>query len=193
MNPRFDRHFENAKTWRAEKGRLRAILSDFPLSEELKWRKPCYCYEGSNVVIMLALKSECRLGFFKGALIEDDSGLLTAPGENSQASRQLCFTSIDEIDAQEDAIRAIIAAAIEVEKKGLKVDFKAKHELEPIAELTAKMDADPAFAEAFAALTPGRQRGWSLHFSGAKKSETRTARIEKAAPAILAGKGLHER
>ncbi len=193
MDSRLDRYFRYTKTWRAEKQRLRAILLDFPLTEELKWRQPCYTFQGANVVILGAFKQTCDLGFFKGSLLDNPHGLLIPPGPHSQASRQLRFTSVQEIEEKEPIIRATLQNAIEVERAGLKVDFREKSELVFADELLAKMEADPDFKAAFEALTPGRQRGYNLFFSAAKQSKTRAARIEKHAARILEGKGMHDR
>jgi len=191
--PRLDRYFQHTRTWRAEKQRLRAILLDFPLTEELKWRQPCYTFQRGNVVILGGFKNTCDLGFFKGALLDNPHGLLVPPGPYSQASRQLRFTSVEEIEEKEPIIRATIENAIGVERAGLRVDFKQKHELELVAELLAKMEAAPEFKAAFEALTPGRRRGYNLFFGAAKQSKTRAARIEKHAARILEGKGMHDR
>lgn len=190
---RLDPYFIKAKTWPDEKRRLREILLDYPLVEALKWRKPCYVFEGANVVIMYGMKASCGLGFFKGSLLHDPQGLLVAPGENSQASRQFRVTSVPEIDEKEAALRAIIESAIGVEKQGLKVDFTAKKALTYPDELVQKMAEDPGFKTAFEALTPGRQRGYTLFFTAAKQSATRTSRIEKHAERIFDGLGMHDR
>ena len=173
--------------------RLREILLEYPLKEELKWRQPCYTYEGGNVVILHEMKDYCGLGFMRGSLIDDPNGVLVAPGKNSQAARQMRFRSLVEITEQEDILRAIITSAIEVHKSGQKVDFKAKRELVYPEELTEKMAQDADFKAAFDALTPGRQRGYVLHISGAKQSKTRTARIEKHYDRIMDGLGMHDR
>ena len=193
MTSRLDRYFQHTKDWRAEKQRLRAILLDFPLTEELKWRQPCYTFQGANVVILGGFKQTCDLGFFKGSLLDNPHGLLIPPGPHSQASRQLRFTSVQEIEEKEPIIRATLQNAIEVERAGLKVDFREKSELVFADELLAKMEAAPDFKAAFEALTPGRQRGYNLFFSAAKQSKTRSARIEKHAARILEGKGIHDR
>ncbi len=193
MTSRLDRYFQHTKDWRAEKQRLREILLDFPLTEELKWRQPCYTFQGANVVILGGFRQTCDLGFFKGSLLDNPHGLLIPPGPHSQASRQLRFTSVQEIEAKEPIIRATLQNAIEVERAGLKVDFREKSELVFADELLAKMEADPDFKTAFEALTPGRQRGYNLFFSAAKQSKTRAARIEKHAARILEGKGIHDR
>ena len=191
--PRLDRYFQRTRTWRAEKQRLRAILLDFPLAEELKWREPCYTYQGANVVILAGFRHTCDLGFFKGSLLDNPHGLLIPPGPHSQASRQLRFTSVEDIEDKEPIIRATIENAIGVERAGLRVDFRQKRELELVAELLAKMESDAEFKAAFEALTPGRQRGYNLFFGAAKQSKTRAARIEKHAARILEGKGMHDR
>lgn len=191
--PRLDRYFQHTRDWRAEKQRLRAILLDFPLSEELKWRQPCYTFQGANVVILGGFKHTCDLGFFKGALLDNPHGLLVPPGPHTQASRQLRFKSVEEIEEKEPIIRATLENAIEVERAGLRVDFKQKHDLVLVEELLAKMESDPEFRAAFGALTPGRQRGYNLFFGAAKQSKTRAARIEKHAARILEGKGMHDR
>lgn len=193
MSERFDRYFSTTRTWPDEKRRLREILLEFPLSEELKWRKPCYVHEGANVAIIYGMKECCGLGFFKGALLDDPHGVLVAPGANSQASRQMRFRSVQEIDEKEPIVRALIANAIEVEKAGLKVEFSARHELTYPEQLVERMESDPAFRSAFEALTPGRRRGYVLFFSAAKQPKTRASRIEKHAARIREGKGLHDR
>jgi uncharacterized protein YdeI (YjbR/CyaY-like superfamily) len=192
-NKKLDSLFAKAKTWREVKQALRAILLEFPFEEELKWRQPCYRYEGSNVVLISGFKDYCALAFLRGALLKDPKGRLQAPGDHSQAMRQLRFTSAEEVQKNAKTIRSYVKNAIDVQKKGLKVDFKARKALELPDELVAKFDDDPDLRAAFEALTPGRQRGWLLHFTGAKQSKTRTARIEKAADRIFAGQGIHDR
>ena len=191
-DPRIEAFFTDAKLWREELRALRAILLDAPLAEEWKWRSPCYTFEGANVALLWGFKEECRLGFFKGVLLKDPKGLLVAPGENSRSSRTLNFSSVAEVERHEDVIRAYLAEAIAIEEAGLKVDLP-KDDLNPPEELTAMLDAAPDLRAAFEALTPGRRRGWILHFSQPKQSATRRSRIEKAAPRILAGKGMHDR
>ncbi|WP_422029935.1 YdeI/OmpD-associated family protein [Roseovarius sp.] len=190
---RLDPYFRKAKHFPEALNRLREILLEYPLKEELKWRQPCYTYDGGNVVILHEMKSYCGLGFLRGALIDDPKGVLVAPGKNSQAARQMRFRSVAEIDEQEDTLRAIIESAIAVHKSGQKVDFKAKRELVYPDELKEKMAGDAAFKAAFEALTPGRQRGYILHISDAKQSKTRSARIEKHYDRIMDGLGIHDR
>lgn len=193
MSPDLDPYFRDTRNWPREKRRLREVLSDYLLSEELKWREPCYTFQGAIVAIIFGMKDSCGLGFFKGALLDDPLGVLIPPGKNTQAARRIHFTSVEEIDGKEAILRGIIQNAIEVERAGLKVDFKAKHELVFPEELLDKFDADPDFKAAFEALTPGRQRGYNLFFTGAKQSKTRSARIEKHMARIFEGKGMHDR
>lgn len=181
-----------AKLWQDELTALRAILLDTSLTENFKWRQPVYAFEGGNVAILWAFKDNCGLGFFKGALLSDPENTLVAPGENSRAARKLPFRSVAEITATEPTIRAYVAEAIEFQKKGLKVD-KPADDLAPPAELTEALATDPELTAAFAALTPGRRRSWLLHFTQAKKPETRVSRVDKAAHKIRAGKGWNER
>ncbi len=191
-DPRIEAFFADAKTWGAELRALRAILLGSGLAEEWKWRSPCYTLDGANVALLWGFRNECRLGFFKGVLLKDPNGLLVAPGANSRSSRTLNFTGTAEIERLADVIRAYVREAIDLEKAGLRVDLP-KDDLDPPAELATALDGDAALKAAFEALTPGRRRGWILHFSQPKQSATRTARIEKAAPRILAGKGMHDR
>lgn len=180
-------------TWAEELDRLREILLTTELKEELKWKQPCYTFNGSNVLIMTAFKDFACISFFKGSLMKDKEGLLVSPGENSQAVGQLRFTDAETIDRLQPVIRAYIQEAIELEKSGKKVEFKQKTELVFPEELLQRMNEDAEFKVAFEALTPGRQRGYNIFFSQPKQSATRASRIEKCAPQILQGKGLHDR
>jgi uncharacterized protein YdeI (YjbR/CyaY-like superfamily) len=180
------------RDWTKELTRLRSIVLGCDLVEEVKWGVPCYTFDKHNVVIISALRECCTLSFFKGALLADAHGVLEKPGENSQAARLFRLTSVREIAAREPIIKQYIREAIELEKAGAKVEFTAKSKLTFPAELEMKFDALPALRAAFAALTPGRQRGYVLYFSGAKQSKTRESRIEKCIPAILEGRGLHD-
>lgn len=193
MNPKVDAYLSKAKTWREETQALRRILLDCGLTEELKWGKPCYTFQKSNVVIIFGLKDYCGLGFFKGSLLDDPKGILARQGEHSQAVRLIRFTNVQEIAEMESISKAYIQNAIEVEKAGLKVDFKEKHELVFPAELQKRLDEDATFKAAFTALTPGRQRAYNLHFSAPKQSKTRELRIDKHLPKILRGKGMNDR
>lgn len=179
-----------ASAWRGEIEKLRSILLECGLDEDLKWGKPCFSFEGSNVAIIQPFKAHCALMFFKGALLEDTHGLLRSQGENTQAAKRLEFTS--EAQIKKAVVKAYVKQAIAVEKAGLEVDFEAKDTLELPAELTEILRKDRKLAKAFDALTPGRRRGYVLYFAGAKQSHTRTARIEKCIPKILAGKGMHD-
>ena len=191
-HPEADSYLNNLDRWRAEMVRLREIVLESPLSEDWKWKQPCYTFNKANVVILSDFKAYASLNFFKGSLIKDPLGLLVAPGENSQSSRQLRFTSVAEIDEKEEAIRDYIHAAIEIEKAGLKVEYKPKSDYPVPAELLAEFDEAPDFKAAFEALTPGRQKGYLLHFGGAKQSKSRTARIEKYRERIFDGKGMQD-
>lgn len=189
---RLDAFFSDLTDWRDELLSLRKLLLDCGLVEKFKWSSPVYIYDGSNVAIIWGFKDRATLGFFKGVLLKDPEGILEAPGENSRSSRVVNFSSLDEVKRAAPVLRAYVAEAIEIEKKGLSVDLP-KDDLEYPEELVARLDEDEAFRNAFEALTPGRRRGWVLHFSGAKQSKTRSSRIEKAAPDILKGKGMHDR
>jgi len=177
--------------WRAEIAELQRILSGFDLSEECKWGKPCYTLDGANVVIIQGFKAYCALGFFQGALLEDPKKLLVQLGR-VQAARVMKLTSVDEIAVKAPTIKAYVREAVAAAKAGRKVETKPAQLAVP-DELKAKFRKDPRFQRAFEALTPGRQRGYLFHFTGAKQSATRTARIEKAKPAIFEGRGLLER
>ena len=178
--------------WGEELQELRRILLETELTEEVKWSVPCYTHQGKNILLMSALKDACTLSFFKGALLKDPANRLIKPGEHSQASRYLRFTEMETIRAMEAVIKAYVAEAIEIEKAGLKVDFKETAEFDVPEEFQIKLDHDPALRTAFEALTPGRQRGYLLYFSGAKQSKTRAARVEKFIPKIMEGKGFHD-
>ncbi|MFS4438149.1 YdeI/OmpD-associated family protein [Paracoccaceae bacterium GXU_MW_L88] len=179
--------------WTAERKALRAHLLDAGLEEAVKWGKLAYTHDGANVAIIYGMKAYCAIGFFKGALLDDPDGALVAPGKHSQAMRQLRFESVAEINARAAQITAMIATAIEVEKQGLEIAFEAKDTLTYPDALQAVLDEDPDYAAAFERLTPGRQRGWVLHISDAKKPETRRARAEKAREKVMNGKGVNER
>jgi len=177
--------------WRAEIAALRRILSGFDLSVERKWGKPCYTVHGRNVVIIQGFKEYCALGFFQGALLKDPKKLLVQLGQ-VQAGRVMKFTSAREIAAKAATIKAYVREAVAAGKAGRKVETKPPRLPVP-EELKEKLRKDPRFRRAFEALTPGRQRGYLFHFSRAKQSRTRTARIEKAMAAILEGRGFLER
>lgn len=193
MNPKVDAYLGRAKQWRAEMEALRAILLDCGLTEELKWGKPCYASEHGNVAILQPFKAFCALMFFRGAILDDPHGLLVSQGENTRSALRVELTDTKEIAKKEKKIRALVKKAIQANAAGLKVEFAAAPELEHPEELTAALRADKKLRKAFEALTPGRQRSWVLHFTSAKQSKTRAARIEKATERILAGKGWNER
>ncbi|MEE4194374.1 MAG: YdeI/OmpD-associated family protein [Anaerolineae bacterium] len=180
-------------TWPEVLAELRRILLETELTEELKWKMPCYTFEGKNVAMLSAFKGHCAVSFFKGVLLKDPHSVLTAAGPNSQSDRQINFTSAEDALAHEAIIKAYVTEAIELEKSGAKVDFKPTADFDVPEELVKAFEEDPAFKLAFEALTPGRQRGYLLYFSGAKQSATRASRIEKCMPQILEGIGLHDK
>lgn len=192
INPKVETLLSQTQ-WHEERKKLRAMLLECQLDEEVKWGKLCYSFQKGNVAMIFGMKGYCALGFFKGSLLQDPEGILVAPGEHSQAMRQVRFSRAQDIDVLEAILKAYIQEAIDVEKAGLSVDFKEKHELEYPEEFQLVLDDNAALNAAFEALTPGRQRGYILHFSGAKQSSTRTSRIEKCIPSILEGKGLSDR
>jgi uncharacterized protein YdeI (YjbR/CyaY-like superfamily) len=189
-NARVDAFVSRAKTWRREIQRLRSILLDCGLDEDLKWGKPCFRFQGKNVAIIQPFKQHCSLMFFKGALLQDTHGMLRSQGENTQSAMRLEFTS--EVQVTRTAVESYVKAAIAVEKAGLKVDFKAKRELALPEELTRVLRKDRGLAQAFSDLTPGRRRAYLLHFTSAKQSQTRSARIDKCIPRIRAGMGMND-
>jgi uncharacterized protein YdeI (YjbR/CyaY-like superfamily) len=192
MNPKVDDFINNAQKWQPEIKQLRILLLDCGLTEEFKWRNPCYTFQGNNIVIIGSFKEYCTLSFFKGTLLQDSNGILNKPGENSQAVRFFKFTNLQEIIEQQSIMKAYIYEAIEIEKAGLKVIFKSNKELELVEELQVALDKNPALKTAFQALTPGRQRAYNLHFSEAKQSKTRETLIEKYSQRILNGKGIND-
>lgn len=191
-NPKIERYFSGAKKWPEELAKLRKILRSCELTEELKWGKPCYAWEGSNVVLIVPFKDTCALLFTKGALLKDPKGLLIKPGENTQSARQMRFTSAKEITKLESVVKAYVQEAVEVEKAGLEVTLIKSTELKFPAEFQNKLDRIPALKAAFTALTPGRQRAYYIYFSAPKQSKTREARVEKCMRSILEGKGLND-
>jgi uncharacterized protein YdeI (YjbR/CyaY-like superfamily) len=191
MNPRVDGFLKRAKKWQNEMEKLRSILLRSQLTEELKWGKPCYSFQGSNIVIIQGFKEFCALLFCKGALLTDPNGILKKPGENTQAARRIPFTNAREIEQLEPLLRAFIDEAIQKEKAGVEVNYKKNPEPVP-EELQNQFDKNPSFKTAFHSLTPGRQRAYILYFSAPKQSKTRHSRIEKYTRQILKGKGLHD-
>ncbi len=192
MNPKVDFFFNKATNWQQEYELLREIALGCGLTEELKWGCPCYTYNNSNIVLIHGFKEYCALLFFKGALLKDDDGILIIQSGNVQAARQVRFTTAKQIAQMEATLKAYIYQAIEVEKAGLKVQLKTTAEFAMADEFKHTLQASPALKTAFYALTPGRQRGYLLHFSAPKQSATRASRVQKCIPQILAGKGLND-
>ncbi|MCA9248808.1 MAG: YdeI/OmpD-associated family protein [Planctomycetales bacterium] len=192
MNRDVERYLRETPRWRKELDELRRIVLDSPLSETMKWRAPCYTFEGRNVVMLGALKDSCTLSFFQGALLSDPHGILEKPGANTRAARRVRFTSVRAIEASESELKNLIQRAIELEKSGAKVDFATDREPELPPELLEQFAARPALQAAFESLTPGRQRAYAIFFAGAKQSQTRVSRIEKYTAQILDGKGLND-
>ncbi len=187
-DPKVAAYFAKGGPWAAELAALRAA----GLTEQFKWRGPCYTHAGGNIAFVGAMKAGVSLGFFKGVLLDDPDGLLELPGENSRIARVYRLTSVAQLAAQRVALTALLAQAMRLEAEGAKVDLpEAPLVLPP--ELQAALEADAALATAFAALTPGRQRGWAITIGGAKTTAGRQARVDKARPRIMAGKGIHDR
>ncbi|MCM3226160.1 YdeI/OmpD-associated family protein [Terribacillus saccharophilus] len=192
-NHKVDEFLSKAKQWKDEFISLRNIILDCELTEDFKWKHPCYTLEGKNIVLIHGFKDYCALLFHKGALLKDTNQILIQQTENVQAARQLRFKSVKEIDEMKIIIKAYIQEAIEIEKAGLKVDLKEHTEYIIPEELHNKFEETPSLKTAFEALTPGRQRAYIFYFSQAKQSKTREARIEKYKQQILDGKGLNDR
>jgi uncharacterized protein YdeI (YjbR/CyaY-like superfamily) len=192
MNPKVDWYFTKATNWQKEIGKLRMIILDCDLIEELKWGCPCYSYQKKNIVLIHVFKEYCAVLFFKGALLKDKKGILVQQTENVQAARQIRFASLQQIVTVEKTLKAYIYEAVEVEEAGLKVPLKKTMEFKMPEEFQNKLDKLSALKKAFYELTPGRQRGYILYFSSAKQSKTREARIEKYIEQILDGRGLED-
>lgn len=192
-NPILDPWFAKPRTWQAEVRALRVIALGCGLVEERKWYQPCYTYAGGNVGVIADFKASCAFAFFKGTLMADLENVLEAPGEHSRAGRLMRFTSVEQVAEREATLRAYIAEAVEIEKSGRKVDFEIGRDMPLPDELARKFADDPVLKDAFDALTPGRRREYLLHFSGAKQSATRTARIERNVDRIMAGRGMRDR
>jgi uncharacterized protein YdeI (YjbR/CyaY-like superfamily) len=191
MNPKVDDYLLRISAWQAELTLLRNILLECGLTEELKWGIPCYVFESSNIILLQNFKAYCAIGFLKGALLQDTKGLLKKPGENTQGGRVFPFLNTKEIVKQKALIKYYIFEAIELEKAGLKIEVSATT-IEVPEELEQQFKKTPAFKKAFYQLTPGKQRAYLIHFTGAKQSATRTSRIEKYTPQILCGKGFYD-
>jgi uncharacterized protein YdeI (YjbR/CyaY-like superfamily) len=192
MNPKVDWFFTKETHWKEEFGQLRSIVLDCGLAEELKWGQACYTFEKKNIVLIHGFKEYCAFLFFKGALLKDPKGILIQQTENVQAARQIRFTNVKEIIKLKSALKTYIYEAIKVEEAGLKVPLKKTADFKIPEEFQKQLDKKPALKKAFGALTPGRQRAYLFHFSSAKQSKTREARIEKYIPQILDGKGLDD-
>lgn len=192
MNPKVDFFFEKPTQWQKEYRQLRALVLDCGLTEELKWGVPCYTFQGSNVVLIHGFKEYCALLFHKGALLQDAEHILIQQTENVQSARQIRFTDVKEIVEIKSLLKSYIFEAIEVEKAGLKVELKKTKEYPIPQEFQVKLDENPELKAAFEALTPGRQRGYLLHFASAKQAKTREERVEKLIPQILNRKGLND-
>jgi uncharacterized protein YdeI (YjbR/CyaY-like superfamily) len=192
MNPKVDSYFDKAGQWQAEYKKLRQIILDCGLDEEYKWMHPCYTLQGSNIVLIHGFKEYCAILFIKGDLLKDPDGILIQQTENVQAGRQVRFTNLQEIGKLEPILKAYIHEAIEVEKAGLKVNYKKPSEYTIPKEFQKELDGMPALKEAFYALTPGRQRAYIYYFSQPKLSKTREERVEKCIDQSLTGMGLND-
>jgi len=181
------------RRWPVEREMLRGMLQGFPLTEQRKWAKPCFLFEGRNVALIQEFNDSIALMFFQGALLKDPKKLLQKPGENTQAARVLRFVDADEIEARRAVVKAYVGEAIEVERAGLKVELKKPLDFALPDELEKKFNEISGLKKAFTSLTPGRQRAYVLHLSAAKQPKTREARIERYAPQILKGLGLMDR
>lgn len=190
--PAVDGYIRKNKQWSAELSVLRTILLDSELTEDVKWRVPCYTLDGANVVLLTCLKASCVIGFTKGALLKDPHGVLVQQTENSQTVRVIKFANVDQIKKLTPVLKAYVKEAIAVEKAGLKVEFKKIDAFAVPEEFQSRLDADTNLEAAFEKLTPGRRRAYLMHFAGAKQSKTRAARVDKCVPRILDGKGLDD-
>jgi uncharacterized protein YdeI (YjbR/CyaY-like superfamily) len=192
MNPKVDAFLKREDHWRAEFVKLRAILLDCGLTEDLKWGQPCYAIDGKNVALIHGFKEYCAILFHKGALLKDPKHVLIQQTKNVQSARQIRFTSVEEVTKLAKTVKAYLLEAIAVERAGLKVEFKKTEDMEMPEEFASKLAANAKLKAAFASLTPGRQRGYIFHFSQPKLSKTRTARVEKQIPRILDGLGFDD-
>ncbi|TMI73333.1 MAG: hypothetical protein E6H09_07295 [Bacteroidetes bacterium] len=192
MNPKVDFFFDKAKKWQKEYEKLRTVILDCGLTEELKWGCPCYTFEDRNIVLIHGFKEYCAVLFFKGALLADPEGILIQQTENVQSARQVRFTSLAQIVKMERVLKSYVYEAIEVERAGLKVKYKKTSQFKIPDEFQNKLDKTSKLKTAFEALTPGRQRAYIFYFSQPKLSKTRTSRVEKYVKQILNGKGLDD-
>jgi uncharacterized protein YdeI (YjbR/CyaY-like superfamily) len=192
MNPLVSQVHGKAAQWSAEYAALRRLCLASGLNEELKWGQACYDLGGSNVVLIHGFKNYCALLFMKGALLKDRKGILVQQTKNVQAARQIRFASLADVHKQKGAVKAYIREAILLERSGARVAMKSVAQFDVPEEFQNRLDKDPKLAVAFHALTAGRQKGYLLHFAGAKQSATRTARVKKHTPKILKGLGLDD-
>jgi uncharacterized protein YdeI (YjbR/CyaY-like superfamily) len=192
MNPKVDGFLSREKKWQEEFEKLRMIILDCHLTEELKWGQPCYTLDGKNIVLMHGFKEYCAILFVKGALLKDAKGILIQQTENVQSARQIRFTNVQEINRLEKTLKAYIQEAIKVEEAGLKVELKKTADYAIPEELQVRLDEHPGLRSAFYALTPGRQRAYIFYFSQPKQSKTRESRVDKFIPKILDGMGLDD-
>lgn len=193
MHPKVDEYIRQSGRWQRELEKLRAIMLSCLLTEEYKWESPCYSFSGANVAGIRGFKEHCALWLFKGALLNDNYHLLTRPGESTQAMRQIRFTSFSEIAGMEQNVREYVFEAIELEKTGIKFQFKNDTTLVLPEEFQEKLDSMPELKTAFSALTPGKQREYARYIAEAKQTKTKAARIEKCIVPILNGKGLNDK
>lgn len=192
MKPTVKELIEKSKKWKEELTKLRTIVLDCGLTEEIKWYQPCYSFNGTNLIILGSFKEFCTLSFFKGALLKDEKKILEFPGKNSQSAKIVKIANLNQINELEQTLKDYIKEMIELEKAGVKVTFKKIEEYQIPEELKVIFKQEQDFEKAFKALTPGRQRAYLLHFSSAKRAQTRISRIEKSKPQIFAGKGLND-
>lgn len=192
MKPTVKELIEKSKKWKEELTKLRTIVLDCGLTEEVKWYQPCYSFNGTNLIILGSFKEFCTLSFFKGALLKDEKKILEFPGKNSQSAKIVKISKLNQINELEQTLKDYIKEMIELEKAGVKVTFKKIEEYQIPEELKVIFKQEQDFEKAFKALTPGRQRAYLLHFSSAKQAQTRISRIEKSKPQIFAGKGLND-
>jgi len=192
MNPKVDFFFDKDSKWQKEYSKLRTIILDCGLVEELKWGCPCYTFENRNIILIHGFKEYCAVLFFKGALLNDPEGILIQQTENVQSARQARFTNVKEVTKLERVLKTYIYEAIEVERAGLNVKLKKTKDFKIPEEFQTKLNKMPSLKKAFDKLTPGRQRAYIFHFSQPKQSKTRIARVEKYVKHILGGKGLED-
>jgi uncharacterized protein YdeI (YjbR/CyaY-like superfamily) len=191
-NPKVDAVLSRTKKWHDEFEKLRTIVLDCGLDEELKWGCPCYTYQNRNVVLIHGFKEYCALLFFKGVLLKDPKGVLIQQTKNVQAARQIRFARVRDITRLKTTLTEYINQAIAVEKAGLKVNYKKTAEFKVPEEFQKRLDQTPALKKAFSTLTPGRQRAYLFYFSQPKQAKTRESRVEKSVREILKGKGLND-